>query len=551
MGTVRRILPVLLFLAACRDSAYQAASKADTVQAYRSFVERHPKDDNLESAKSRLAELEFAEAQRVHSVVAYKRFIDEFPDADKVPAARALLEGLRFNAARGKGTAAALRIFLREHPDGAHREEAEQLLSAVEIKEITGTSDRAELTRFVSEHPDDPRAPQATVKIDDGVWAEASGAAALYAYLREFPSGAHRDEARVKLLSRQLDGLVMSGLLDEAKALAVRSPLAAQLKDLPKRWARAEAWQALAGSSDERVRRAQASWYLRSREDLVKALSAPDAMDRWDAAEELGQVVSVKVFDPLLEALRVSRSPLVRQRAFESLGRVLRALPGDVADYEVATRLETLREEASDAQLHLTTALLLDLSGQLSRAASEYQRAWDPGNPDPVVLRRWAEIRRERRQFFSAAVAARQLAIWAAGLAGRAGPVGPASALAVSREACAAVDAARFSAEVLREARGQKTEFPEDVEAFTIRAEDALKLAEAKLRDAELVLLQEDSRARKCGDTSLRRRLDEAEVARLQVLGELRAKPPRELPALLELARERDPSPKVRASAHP
>jgi len=48
------------------------------------------------------------------------------------------------------------------------------------------------------------------------------------------------------------------------------------------------------------VQRALPGYYLRSFDDLVSSLHAPDPMDRWEAAEELGEHVDVKALDPLL-----------------------------------------------------------------------------------------------------------------------------------------------------------------------------------------------------------------------------------------------------------
>ncbi|MEW5739034.1 MAG: HEAT repeat domain-containing protein [Myxococcota bacterium] len=545
-----RVLIVLaLCLSGCRDPAYTIASKRDTVDAWREFILQNPKDEHLEDARDRLAELELIEAQKVHSVVAYKRFLEEFGDTDSAPTAKKLLEGLRFNAAMGKGTPQALRQFLRDHPDGVHRAEVEKKLAELEIKEVLAGDDVKALAAVSVGLAGDPRAEAAALKLDDVAFAEARTASAWMAYLADFPAGRHRDGARARLLSLELDGLLVSGDLPAARALAARSPLAKELADLPARFQRAEAIAALERSKDERVRRALPSHMLRSRDDLVKSLQSPDPMDRWQAAEELGFVVSVHVLDPLLEAFRTARLPLIRLQAFLSLGRVLRSLPRPVAEYEVAVRVARLKEQASDAQLVLTIAALLDLTGQLDRAASEYQKAWDSNAPDPVVLQRWADIRLERRQFFSAAVAARQLALWAGDVLAGQGPVGPTNALAASREACSALTAARRAEEVIELASKEKTEFPEDLEQFLLRAREVRRLAEAKVRDAELQLLAIDERARRCGDHQVADRMAEGKKTRLEALAALAAKPTREWPLVREVAAERDPEPAVREAA--
>lgn len=546
------VLAVLLLLTGCASQAYQRAKEADTLEAYQDFLRQYPKDDMAEPAEARIEELEFAQAQKLHTVLAYKRFLEAHPEAPQARAARSLLEGLRFNAAKEVGTVAAWRQFLADHPDGAQREEARRLLAEAQQKELASSEDPKRLTSFLREAGDDPRRQEVESRLDDQTYAQAraSGATKLFAYLRDFPAGKHREEVKARLLDLEVEGLLVSGLLEEAEARVKAHPLGLKLENFPERLARAKAVREALSSHEPLAQAAHVGHYLRDLGDLQQALGANDPLDRWQAAEELGQHVSVRALEPLLTAFRTARNPLIRQYAMESLQSVLRALPRAVAEYEVAVRLESLRERASSAEVYLTIAALLDLTGQLELASTEYQRAYDTTNPDPVVLRRWVKIRQERRQPFSAAVAARQLSLWALGVA-REEVVSSEGGvpLASARQLCAAAENARFAAQAIAEARRQATEFPEDLNSFERVAADAVKLSEARLADAELLLREQKPDVRLCRDQQVHERLRSAVKERMAALEAVGAKLPKLAPLLLELAKDRDPSPEVRTAA--
>ncbi|WP_163988774.1 HEAT repeat domain-containing protein [Pyxidicoccus caerfyrddinensis] len=553
MASLRRALAVLLLATGCIPSPYERAASADTVEAYQTFLREHPTHPDVDAAESRLAELEFEEAKRLHTVIGYKRYLEAYPDAGPSRTAKTLLEGLRFNAAKEAGTVGAWKQFFQEHPAGAQRDEAKRLLAEAEARELASTDDPRKLADYLKASPDDPRRQEVESRLDGQAFAEAkaSGATKLFAYLKDFPAGAHREEARVLLLELEVEGLLVSGLVDEAEARVKAHPLGPKLTGFPERLTRARAERAALARPEPLAQAAHVAHYLRDLEDLKRALVAPDALDRWQAAEEMGQHVSVRALDPLLDALRSARNPLVRQYALESLRTVLSALPRPVAEYEVASRLESLRERATSAELYLQVAVLLDLSGQLVQASTEYQRAFDGGAPDPVVLRRWVQIREERKQSFSAAVAARQLALWSLEVAneetvtteGRI-PVGSV------RQLCAAAVNARFATEAIARARAATPEFAEDLAEFERRAAEAKRLAEARLADAELILREQSPGARTCSDQGVRERLDGAVKERTAALDAVTTKLPQQVGRLLlELARERDPSPQVRAAA--
>ncbi|QAT85969.1 putative lipoprotein [Corallococcus coralloides] len=552
MPTFRRALALVLLATGCTHMSFEKASELDTVQAYQDFLRENPEDPEATTAQGRIEGLEFDEAKRLHSVIAYKRFLEKYPDAPQLQRAKSLLEGLRFNAAKEADTEAGWRQFLAEHPDGAHRDEARTKLQAAQERDVQTTTDLQRVSQLLQGEAAGARREELERKLDDESFAQARDAGKLFAYLRDFPAGTHREEVRVKLLELEVEGLLVSGLVDEAEAKVKVHPLGPKLTGFPARLARAREEQVALSRTEPAARAMQPGHYLRDLEDLKRALVAPDPLDRWQAAEELGQHVSVRAVDPLLEALRTARNPLIRQNALSSLRTVLSALPAPVAGYEVAVRLESLRERASSPELYITVAALLDLSGQLEQAASQYQRVYESGGTDPVVLWRWVQLREQRKQAFSAAVAARQLAVWAQTtareeLVSAEGGV----PLASARQLCAAVVDARFAAQALARVRNEKTEFPEDLATFERTAQDAVRLAEAKLADAELLLRQQHPGVRTCADQQVTERLSQGVKERTQALQQASsAKLPKPVGTLLlELARERDPSPEVRAAA--
>ncbi|NPC53669.1 HEAT repeat domain-containing protein [Corallococcus sp. AB032C] len=552
MPTFRRALALVLLATGCSHMSFDKASELDTVQAYQDFLRENPEDPEALTAQGRIEGLEFDEAKRLHSVIAYKRFLETYPDAPQLQRAKSLLEGLRFNAAKEADTEAGWRQFLAEHPDGTHRDEARTRLQAAQERDVQSTTDLKRVSQLLQGEAAGARREELERKLDDESFAQAKDAGQLFAYLRDFPAGAHREEVRVKLLELEVEGLLVSGLVDEAEAKVKVHPLGPKLTGFPARLARAREEQGALSRTEPAVRAMQAGHYLRDLEDLKRALVAPDPLDRWQAAEELGQHVSVRAVDPLLEALRTARNPLIRQNALSSLRSVLSALPAPVAGYEIAVRLESLRERASSPELYITVATLLDLNGQLEQAASQYQRVYESGGTDPVVLWRWVQLREQRRQAFSAAVAARQLAVWAQTtareeLVSAEGGV----PLASARQLCAAVVDARFAAQAIARVRNEKTEFPEDMDTFERTAQDAVRLAEAKLADAELLLRQQHPGVRTCADQQVAERLSQGVKERTQALQQASsAKLPKPVGTLLlELARERDPSPEVRAAA--
>ncbi len=230
---------------------------------------------------------------------------------------------------------------------------------------------------------------------------------------------------------------------------------------------------------------------------------------------------------------------------------MLRSLPRPVAEYEVATRLESLHEKASDAELFLSMAVLLDLSGRLGRASTEYQRAFVRGEPRPDrAAALGADCARSgaspsRRRWWRGS-SPRGRSGWRGGVdlpRGRRPAGGGAASCArrwrwpASREG------------IIDRARKENTDFPDDLASFVLAAADASEAVGGEAADAELLLREQTPGARTCGDEAVRERLESAVSQRREALRTVGTMLPKLAPLLLEVARERDPSPEVRTEA--
>ncbi len=507
-----------LTMISCRESAYNRALKADLPQSWRQFLQENPRDENIEAAEVRLAELEFDAAKQAHSIAAYKRFIEAYPGSEQSTEARNRLESLRFLAAIEKNSTEAVRQFLYDHPDGSHREEALAALAQLEVaNQAATTASTGDLNAA-----------------DDAVFAKAQTTGDFLAYLRAFPAGVHRDEARAKLVDRQIDALIFSGLVHDAKMLAEKSPWASAIHDLRDRISRAEKIDRSIHQKNSLAFRASFLPYVRSAAALMADLSAADAKTRWQAADEYGYVTSIQSVGPLIDAIRHSHLLLVRMRAFMALDRLFHSLPRAVVEYEVSSRIDRQRESIGDERLHLTAAVLLDALGEVDQSLAVYRQSFDPGDPDPLILWRLAELHKRRGRAFSAAISAHRMRLASVGQLRHTGSLDATNALAVAREQCSMREALLVADEIFTWASRESVEFPEDLKRFQSEADLTRRQTEARLRDAEGLAQTDDASFSPCARDEISEKMAAAKIQRSRALDALKRMKSKEAHAVAE-----------------
>ncbi|MBI5549256.1 MAG: hypothetical protein HY901_35675 [Deltaproteobacteria bacterium] len=573
--------------AGCGPSAYDRARREDSIEAWSGFLREVPADRQAPEARRRLAELEFLHARRQNTILAYKRFLETHPESERRSDAAVLLEGLRFEVASGADTSHAWNEFLRDHPAGAHASKARARLDQADHREAVNAGTSQALELYLARHPETEHRLEVERLLDDRRFAEAQGAGprALAAYLDTSSAGAYREEARAALAAHEASARAWLGQFEAARRAAEQMPEgpartktlaevgAAELDQLTARLdphllegfagvhpgpigdeARSRA-RALArdrsGTLKALARRLEPSRFARPQSELVRVLAATDPRDRWIAAEELGRIGSIEVAEPLLESAAGSRFSRVRQRAFAALLALFAAVPSEVRELEVRGRLEALRRVAQTPALQVKLALLEELLGEDAKASANYQKCVSSDAADLFVARRLTLLRIRRGEGFGAAVAARELAIRVQQLVEQRAQQEGLSPALLARTLCGARDEAQAAVETLQGLPAQVArDFPDDLQAFTRRAMEALRLVSARLSDAEVEARRTDRGFKGCDEEGdFRERLADGEADRLKVVNELLARREPLIRHALALAARHDPSPSVREAA--
>ncbi len=153
------LLPLMLggalALTACGTAQkdWTNASAANTVSGYQAFLDKHPKDEHAQEARTRISALQdetaWKTAQGGNSPDSYQAYLQVEPSGAHAQAARDEITGFdRANAwktAQSDGSAPALQAFLQKYPQGPEADQARQRLASVQ------SGYRAELGHFRNE----------------------------------------------------------------------------------------------------------------------------------------------------------------------------------------------------------------------------------------------------------------------------------------------------------------------------------------------------------------------------------------------------------------
>lgn len=193
------------------DRAWRDCQASDTAKAYAGYLRDHPRGRHATEARRQQERLEFAELEQSGGIQALQKFLRTHPSHD---AARSRLGKLLYERAVESGTAADWRAFVdgyatrwRRSKHKAERqmlENSRQELERALFEELLRAPTRALCDAYLRRYPTGARRDQVRVKHEECLFAEAERAnrtAGYLEYLRAYPRGYRDALVRVRLES--------------------------------------------------------------------------------------------------------------------------------------------------------------------------------------------------------------------------------------------------------------------------------------------------------------------------------------------------------------
>ena len=118
------------------DEQYDPYRQRNTIEGYREFIARYPRNTYLETALDQIDNLEFAPYEKADTVAAYTEFAAKYPNNRHAVTARNRIDQITIKDCEGIDTIQAYRQFLEKHPDNIFAQTAQDRLQDLEFREL-------------------------------------------------------------------------------------------------------------------------------------------------------------------------------------------------------------------------------------------------------------------------------------------------------------------------------------------------------------------------------------------------------------------------------
>lgn len=188
------------------DSASRYHRLSERLLAVRGPVKKGiPDSTSLNRLRLSIDSAAFERAKRADTEEAYQSFLDHFPTAREVPKAIELRDEMAFLKALKANTASSFSAFLIKYPSSHRSAEAKNRMGKLEFEETTRDKRLPGYVKFYRDYPNNPFRPVAEQRIFELMTAPGSPAA-FQRFLSAYPKSKWASRARVMLFVLHREG---------------------------------------------------------------------------------------------------------------------------------------------------------------------------------------------------------------------------------------------------------------------------------------------------------------------------------------------------------
>jgi len=121
------------------EEEYQPYKLQDTIEGYKEFIEKYPKNLFINEAKSRIESLEFSPYEQTDSIEGYMEFKIRYPKNRHVFKANVKIEQVELKRYEKTDTIEGYREFLSKYPESTFAVLAKERLQELEMRRMDGT----------------------------------------------------------------------------------------------------------------------------------------------------------------------------------------------------------------------------------------------------------------------------------------------------------------------------------------------------------------------------------------------------------------------------
>jgi len=119
------------------DGQYAPYRQRNTIEAYREFIARYPKNMYLETALDQIDNLEFAPYEKADTIAAYTEFVARYPGNRYAVTAKNRIDQATIKDCEGIDTIEGYRQFLEKYPDNIFTLTAQDRLQDLEFRQLS------------------------------------------------------------------------------------------------------------------------------------------------------------------------------------------------------------------------------------------------------------------------------------------------------------------------------------------------------------------------------------------------------------------------------